>query len=93
MVTAIAQVQSLAKKFPNAMDTAQKKPSGVLAVMQQDWQHLCGVGTQVRAPAWHGGLGIWRCYSCSQNFGLDLIPGPGTPYTAGWPKKGGKIAF
>ena len=21
------------------------------------------------------------------NFGLDLIPGPGTPYAAGWPKK------
>ena len=29
------------------------------------------------------------CHSCSigHDCGLDLIPGPGTPYAVGWPKK------
>ena len=47
-------------------------------------------GTQVLSPAWHWGLRIWCCcYSCSigQIYGLDLIPGPGTPYAAKQPKK------
>ena len=40
-------------------------------------------------PARPSALRIWRCLRCTlgHNFGLDLIPGPGTPYAAGRPKK------
>ena len=52
-----------------------------------DRQHFGSAGTQVRSPAQHSGLRIWRC--CSLGLGRDcssdLIPGPGTPYAAGWP--------
>ena len=38
---------------------------------------------------WCIGLRIWHCCSCgvSHNFCSDLIPGPGTPYATGQPKK------
>ena len=29
----------------------------------------------------------WRSYGIGHNFGLNLIPGPGTPQVAGQPKK------
>ena len=46
-------------------------------------------GMQVRSPAQHSGLRIWRCHSCGIvcNCGLDLIPVLGTPYATGWPKR------
>ena len=55
---------------------------------QWDWWHLGSAGTQVRSPAWHGGLRIWYCCSCGLglNCSSDLILGPGTPYAAGQPK-------
>ena len=47
------------------------------------------VRTQVWSPAWHSGLRIQHC--CSSTAGhscdSDLIPGPGSPYATGWPKK------
>ena len=38
---------------------------------------------------WGGGLRIWHCpsFSLGCNGGSDLIPGPGTPYAEGQPKK------
>ena len=61
-------------------------------MVQQDQQHLGSPGMQVQSPAQHSGLRIWRCGSCSLgcNDGSDLIPGPGTPYAVGQPKKGEK---
>ena len=54
----------------------------------RDWRHLGSAGLQVQSPAQYSGLGIWHCHSCSlgHNSGLDLIPGPGTPYATGQPK-------
>ena len=53
--------------------------SGVPTVVKRDRWHLGSTGSQVHSPAWHScGLG----HDC----GLDLIPGPGTPYAEGWPK-------
>ena len=62
---------------------------GVPTVEQQNWQHRGSTGTQVEYPALHSGLRIRCCCSCSlgHNCGLDLIPGPGTPYGVRWPKK------
>ena len=42
-----------------------------------DWQHLGSTGTQVRSLAWHSGLRIWCCCSCSLccSGGSNLIPG------------------
>ena len=39
--------------------------------------------------AWHSGLRIWHCHNhrIGRNSGLDLIPGPGTPYAMGQPEK------
>ena len=48
------------------------------------------LGALGQAPAWHSGLRIWHwCTSCSlgSNCGSDLIPGLGTPYSMGQPKK------
>ena len=44
---------------------------------------------QVQSLARHSGLRVPCCHSCvlSHNCGLDLIPGPGAPYAAEWPKK------
>ena len=62
---------------------------GVPAVAQRDWQPLGSAGTQVRSPAWHGGLRIWRCHSGSlaHTCSSDLIPGWGTPCALGRPTK------
>ena len=38
---------------------------------------------QVQSPTHHSGLRIGHCHS----WGLDLIPGQGTPYAVGQPKK------
>ena len=44
---------------------------------------------QVRSPAQHSGLRTWHCRGCGSdpNCGSTLIPGLGTPYAAGQPKK------
>ena len=44
---------------------------------------------QVRSLAQHSGLRIQCCHSCGKgrDCGSDLVPGPGTPYTMGQPKK------
>ena len=56
---------------------------------QQDQWCFCSAGTQVQSLARHSGLRIWHCHGCSvdSNCSLELIPGPGTPYALGWPKK------
>ena len=45
--------------------------------------------TQVGSPVQHSGLRRQSCHSFSSggNCGLDLIPGPETPYAMGRPKK------
>ena len=67
--------------------TSQSSHSGTM-----DWQHLWSAGMQVQSPAQHSGLRIQCCHSyrVGCNCSLDLIPGPGTPYTMGRPKKKGK---
>ena len=55
---------------------------------QGDWRHLGSAGTKVPSPAGRSGLSSCRV---GGNYGLDLIPGPGTPYVAGQPKKKYKI--
>ena len=57
--------------------------TGVPTVAQQDWQRIGSTGMQVKSLAQHGGLRVQDCRSCD----LDLIPGPGTPYAEGQPKK------
>ena len=43
-------------------------------------------------PAWHGGLkDLGPSCSVGYNCGSDLIPGLGTPYAKGWPKKKKKV--
>ena len=56
---------------------------------QQDGWYLGNAGMQVPYSAQRSGLRTWHCHSCSLgcNRGSDLIPGLGTPYAAGWPKK------
>ena len=56
---------------------------------QWDWQHLGSPGIQAPSPAQHDELRIWRCCSCGLGckYGSDLIPGLGTPYATGRPKK------
>ena len=46
---------------------------------------LEAAGMQVQSPAWHSGLRIWLCHSCSlgHDCGSDLIPGWGAPYAPG----------
>ena len=58
--------------------------SGVPAVAQ-DQQCLGRAGTQVQSLVQHSGLRIQHWCGCG--YGSDLIPGPGTPYAVGWPKK------
>ena len=57
---------------------------------QQEKQRLGSTGTQVRFPAQHSGLRIWHChnYSLGRDWGLDMIPGLGTPYAMRQQKKG-----
>ena len=57
---------------------------GVPAVVQGDQWWLGSAGTQVRSPVGQSGLRIQCCHSCvlGHAFGLDLIPGPGTPYAS-----------
>ena len=64
----------------------------VPTVVQEDRWYLGTTGTQVQSLAQHSGLGIGHCHSCGlgSSYSSDLILGPGAPYTAGWPKKGGK---
>ena len=50
---------------------------------RQDQWHFWSAGTQVQCPGQHSGLRIWCCPTC----GVDLTPGPGTPYAAGVAKK------
>ena len=57
-------------------------------MVQQDQQCLGSARLQSRSPAQHSGLRIQRCRSCDLGHtgGLDLFPGPGTPYAVGRPK-------
>ena len=57
---------------------------GAPAVVNQDQQSLGSIGMRVRSPAQHRGSRIRCCWSCGlgHDCGLDLIPGPGTPYAA-----------
>ena len=63
--------------------------TGVPALEQQDQWCLGSAETQVRSLAWHSGLRIRRCHSCSfgHNYSSDLIPDQGTPHAVGRPKK------
>ena len=71
---------------------------GIVISHRGEWSSRCGATgwaaswacwTQVRSLARHSGLRIPHCCSCGlgPNCGLDLIPGLGTPYATGWPKK------
>ena len=81
--------------FLQIHELKKKKNPGVPAVEQWGWWCLGNAGMQVQSLARHSGLRIQHCHSCSlgHNYGLDLIPGLGTPYVAGQPKKGGKKSF
>ena len=61
--------------------TLKNHHSGVPSVAQWDCQSLRRAGTGVQSPAWHSGSRIQRSLGC--NYGLDLIPGLGTPYATG----------
>ena len=65
---------------------------GVPTVARRDPHHLGSAGAQVQSLAWLSGLRIQCCCSCGLgcNYSSDLIPGWGTPYAAGRPKKGKK---
>ena len=67
----------------------KKEKSGVPAVTQQDRRHHGSAGMQVRTLAWHSGLRIRNCCSCTlgHKYNSDLIPGLVIPYAAGQPKK------
>ena len=56
---------------------------------QWDCWCLWSSGGQVQYPALYSGLRIQhRCsWGIGYNCGSDLIPGPGTAYTEGWPKE------
>ena len=56
---------------------------GVPAVEQ--WDQSCLCSARIQFDPLPGTVG--------HNFGLDLIPGPGTPYVTGWPKKEKKISM
>ena len=62
---------------------------GVPTVVQWNQRHLGSTGTPVPSPAWHSKLKIQCCLSCGLGCSnsSDLIPGLGTPYVAGQPKK------
>ena len=54
-----------------------------------DQWRLGSPGRQVQSPAWHRGLRIrhWGSSGLGCNSGWDLIPGPGTAYASGQPKR------
>ena len=58
-------------------------------MLQWDQRSLGSAGMQVRSLAWLSGLRIWHCCTCalSRDCGSDLIPGRGTAYAVGRPKK------
>ena len=58
-------------------------------MVQCSWQYLCSTRMQVQSLPLLSGSRIQHCHSCGlgQNCSLDLIPGLGTPYAAGQPKK------
>ena len=62
---------------------------GIPAVVQQDWRCLGSTGMQTGSLAQQSGLRIHHCRRCNlgRSCRWDLIPGPGTPYAIGWPKK------
>ena len=64
----------------------QTQSLGVPAVAQRDWRHFGSTRTQGSPAQW---IRIPRCCRCDlgQDCGLNLIPGLGTPYALGWPKK------
>ena len=64
-----------------AFPLSGKRIRGVLGAL--------GCRFHTRFLAWHSGLRIQHCRSCSSSCScsLELIPGLGTPYAAGWPKK------
>ena len=68
---------------------------GVPTVAKWDWRLLCSAGLEEGGSlAWHSGLKILFCRSCSVSDNcawLDVIPDPGTRYAAGWPKNNKKI--
>ena len=73
------------KSFKNGMR--------VPAAVQQDKWSLRSPGSPgTKAPSLtqHSGLRIWRCHSCGlgYNYCSEMIPGRGTPYAKGQPKKG-----
>ena len=59
---------------------------GIPTVAQQDQLCLWFAGTQVQSPAQHR-LRIQLSYGIGCNCGSDLIPGLGTTYTTGRPKR------
>ena len=77
---------------PTIASVLKNPVMGAPAVAQGDRQCLGCAGTQVPSPAWHSGLRIQHCHSCSlgHDYGSDLILGLGTPYAMGWPKKKGQ---
>ena len=56
---------------------------------QWDQRHLSSAGPQVQSLAQDTGLRVLRCrsYGLGHNYGSDPIPGRGTPYVTGQPKK------
>ena len=51
--------------------------AGVPTVAQWDQLYLRSARTQVRSPAWHSGLRIWQCGSCSLGLICGSDPWPG----------------
>ena len=68
-------------------ESVKRVEGGVTTMAQGDWRHRCSTRMQVWSPVGHSGLKDpvlpWWDHKC----GSDLIPGPGTPYVLGWPKK------
>lgn len=76
-------IQTTGIQFPTEISHVR-----VPAVAQWDQRPLRKAETQVQSPAWHSGLRIQCCRSCSfgSNCGLDLILGLGNSHATGRPK-------
>ena len=63
--------------------------TGVPAAAQRDQWQRWSPGMQVQFPAWQRGLRAWHCCCCGigSNCSSNVIPGLGTPYAVGQPKK------